>query len=195
MSERIKSRFRRQIGQRRYKKMYIISTEGTRTEPAYFQLFNNNKSVICVKCLKGNDKSSPISVLKRMKKYLQEEGLKSSDEAWLVMDKDQWTESQLIELYHWSEEKKNYGLAVSNPNFEFWLLLHFEGGSQITANQCLKRLRRYMPEFDKNLDIRTITSKMIMQAIKRAKELDNPPCEDWPRSSTSTVYRLVEKLV
>lgn len=195
MSKNTKQRFKRQIGQRRYKKMFILSTEGTRTEPSYFRIFNNNKSIVCVKCLKRNDNSSPKSVLKRMKKYLSEEAIRSNDEAWLVIDRDQWTGSQLDELFKWSEEKDNYGFAVSNPNFEFWLLLHFEAGTQVSSNQCLNRLRQYIPGFDKQLDIRIISVEMVQQAIKRAKELDNPPCEDWPRSSTSTVYKLVEKLI
>lgn len=178
MSKSTKQRFKRQIGQRRYKKMFILSTEGTRTEPSYFQMFNNNKSIFCVKCLRRNDNSSPKSVLKRMKKYLSEEAIKSNDEVWLVIDRDQSTESQLDELYKWSEEKDNYGFAVSNPNFEFWLLLHFESGTQVTSTQCINRLRQHIPGFDKLLDIRIISTEMVRQAIKRAKELDSPPCED-----------------
>jgi hypothetical protein len=43
------------------------------------------------------------NVLARMESYLKEEGLKASDEAWLVVDKDQWTEEQLSLLYQWSQ--------------------------------------------------------------------------------------------
>lgn len=61
-----------------------------------------------------------------MSDHLESEGLKSSDEAWLVVDKDQWTEEQLRQLHQWSLQQANYGFALSNPKFEYWLLLHFE---------------------------------------------------------------------
>ena len=69
------------------------------------------------------------------------EGLKKSDEAWLVVDKDQWTDEQLSQLHQWSLKAKNYGFALSNPKFEFWLLLHFEDGSGVSSSQiCSQKL-------------------------------------------------------
>jgi len=76
----------------------VIAVEGIKTEPQYFAIFNNQKSVIWVNCLKGNHDSSPPQILKRMENYLKREALKSSDEAWLVVDKDQWTNDQLEQL-------------------------------------------------------------------------------------------------
>ncbi len=73
----------------------MIATEGKRTEPEYFQMLNTlctdkDERTVQVKCLKGHG-NSPRQVLSRMKKHLRREGLKSSDEAWLVVDKDQWS--------------------------------------------------------------------------------------------------------
>ena len=187
---------KRPLGERRYKKLFIIATEGVKTEPRYFVLFNNRQSVIKVQCLRGKSESSPPQVLRRMAEYLRRESLKESDEAWLVVDKDQWTDEQLHQLHAWAQSSENYGLALSNPKFEYWLLLHFEDGAGVSSSHaCSERLKRYLPNYDKDIGPGKITRGMIANAIQRAKQRDNPPCMDWPRSIGSTVYRLLERIL
>lgn len=132
-----------------------------------------------------------------MKKYIRNKGLKNSDEAWLVVDKDQWTNQQLEKLYQWSQSAGNYSMAVSsNPKFELWMLLHFEDGNAVTNSQnCTERLKQYLPNYDKgHVEINKLQLG-IQEAIRRAKQKDHPPCVDWPRRTGSTVYKLVEKLL
>jgi hypothetical protein len=190
-------RFERPLGERRYRKLFVIAVEGAKTEPQYFSIFNNQQSVVKVNCLKGTHHSSPPEVLRRIEEYLRRESLKKSDEAWLVVDKDQWTDEQLAQLLNWSLKHENYGFALSNPKFEYWLLLHFEDGNGIaTSRNCSERLMRLLPGYDKEIDPRKITSEMITDAIRRAKQRDNPPCVDWPRNiGGTTVYRLVENIL
>jgi hypothetical protein len=131
-----------------------------------------------------------------MEDYLKKQSLKKSDEAWLVVDKDSWTEKQLLLLNHWALSQENYRLALSNPKFEFWLLLHFEDGDGVTnSRNCSEHLKRHMPDYDKGIDISKITHHRIISAIKRATKRDNPPCVDWPRNTGTTVYRLVENII
>ena len=189
--------FRRPLGERRYRKLFIVATEGVKTEPQYFAILNDRYSVIYVDCLRSKHRSSPPHVLKRMKDRLKKESLKNSDEAWLVVDKDQWQDEQLAQLHTWSQGADNYGFALSNPKFEYWLLLHFENGTNIgSSRECYDRLKNHLPDYDKSLDDRKITSDMIEDAIRRAKVRDNPPCEDWPRTfGSTTVYKLVENIL
>ena len=188
-------KFTRSSGQRSYRKMFVLATEGEITEKQYFALFNNEESSMCVKCLNGKHDSSPPQVLKRMGKYLKRKGLKKTDEAWLVVDKDQWTNEQLTQLNDWTKKQANYGMVLSNPKFEYWLLLHFEEGNKITSSNCDKRLRKYLPDYGKSIDVKKISTDMINNAIYRAKKRDNPPCTDWPKTTGSTVYRLVENIL
>ena len=44
---------------------------------------------------------------------------------WLVVDKDKWTDKQLNDVKE-KCNKNHFSLTVSNPCFEYWLLLHFE---------------------------------------------------------------------
>ncbi len=186
-------KYQRRIGKRRYKRMFVLSTEGTVTEPGYFKMFNNDTTVLHVKVIK-NKGSGPITVLREMKRFFREASLRDDDEAWLVIDKDNWTESQLTTMFNWSISDSRYGLAVSNPRFEYWLLLHFEEGNKISSpNNCSDRLKRYLPNYDKVIQ----PDKMIpgiSEAIRRAEIKDTPPCIDWPRNTGTTVYRLIKSL-
>jgi hypothetical protein len=131
-----------------------------------------------------------------MEKQLKKERLRKGDEAWLVVDKDEWTDEQLAELFAWSETKKEFGFALSNPQFEYWLLLHFEDGSGIASGrQCSQKLARHLPGYDKGFDPRKISIGRIQAAIDRAEQRDRPPCEDWPRHTGTTVYRLVQRIL
>jgi hypothetical protein len=51
--------FQRPTGQRRYRKVFVIAVEGTKTEPQYFSLFNSPGSFVWINCLKGHKGSSP----------------------------------------------------------------------------------------------------------------------------------------
>ncbi|MFH1138539.1 MAG: RloB family protein [Pseudomonadota bacterium] len=188
--------FTRPPGERRIRKLFVIAAEGAVTEPGYFDLFNNQRAVIQVNCLKNRDKSSPLQVLTRMKRYLKEEDLKHPDEAWLVVDKDRWTDEQLTQLLDWSKKAENYGFALSNPKFEYWLLLHFEDGAGVASSrECSNRLKKHLPGYDKRFEAGKISIEMVEEAIRRARGRGNPSGATWPTTFGSTVYRLVESIL
>ena len=189
--------FQRPLGERRYKKLFVVSVEGSKTEPQYFAIFNQPQSIVLVKCLKKpSTESSPIQVLKKMQGYLRKESLRKTDEAWIVVDKDDWTEDQLRKLLQWAEKSENHGFALSNPNFEYWLLLHFEDGKGIANSQeCLARLKRYLPNYKKEIDGKQITLELIAKAISRAKQRDATRANDLPYMWSTTVYKLIERIM
>lgn len=196
MSKKLRT-FQRPLGERRYKKLFVVSVEGSKTEPQYFAMFNQPQSIILVKCLKRPPtKSSPVQVLKKMQEYLRKESLRKTDEAWIVVDKDNWTEDQLKGLLEWSQKSENHGFALSNPNFEYWLLLHFEEGKAIASSQeCMARLKRYLPNYDKDIDSTKITLELIGKAILRAKQRDLNPSNPLAQMWSSTVYKLIERII
>lgn len=195
MSKR-RRQFRRRLGQRRYRRLFILAVEGEKTEPQYFEIFNDQQFQIQVECLFKRHRSSPDKVLRRIKDRLKNVSLKKTDEAWVVVDKDQWTDEQLAQIHDWSQEKENFGFALSNPNFEYWILLHFEDGNGISRSRdCSDRLRKYLKDYDGGIDPRKITKDMITAAIQRARQRDHPPCTDWPKGIGTTVYKLVEKFI
>ena len=190
-------KYKRRTGTKRYRDLFVIATEGKVTERIYFEHLNKLSDIsIMVKHLKSDSASAPAKVLKRMRNHLKAEHLKKGDEAWLVVDKDDWRDDQLNALSRWAESDKRYGLAVSNPKFEYWLLLHFDEGNGVsTSRQCSERLRKELPNYDKSFDKNCITKTNIKEAVGRAERRDTPPIEDWPRQTGTTVYRLVKKIL
>ena len=189
-----RKKFKRPLGKRRYKKMFVLAVEGRKTEPQYFAIVEKQNQATLVRCLTKRNQGSPQHILTNMKKYLSKRKPRSPYEAWLVVDKDQWTNEQLSPLYQWSKKADNYGFALSNPAFEFWLLLHFEDGNGVNSKNCLAKLKKYLPNYDKNIDENKISDK-ICDAINRAKKKDTPPCNDWPRKTGTTVYKLVQNIL
>ena len=186
--------FRRPQANRPYNKRFIISAEGDQTEPQYFAMLNK-MSKSTVKCLNNLHGTSPIQILKVMKTDLKKRQLRKGDEAWIVVDRDIWESEDLNALVEWAKENGNFHLALSNPKFEYWLLLHFEEGNRIRSpKNCEDRLKRHLPTYNKGIQVSKIKPN-IQDAIDRAKAKDTPRCETWPKQAGTTVYRLVEKIL
>lgn len=86
-------KFQRPLGERRYKKLFLIAAEGIKTEPIYFALFADDTSIVWVRCLKGKHDSSPPQVLRRMTDHLERERLKR----W-IPDYDKGVDTRKISL-------------------------------------------------------------------------------------------------
>ena len=103
---------------------------------------------------------------------------------------------QIKQMYDWAQQKENYGFALSNPKFEYWLLLHFDDGDAITSSRtCSDRLRRHLPDYDKGVAANKITREMVEAAIRRASQRDNNNDSGWPVTTGTTVYRLVRHIL
>lgn len=78
----------------------------------------------------------------------------------------------------------------------YWLLLHFEDPRPIkNSRECLQLLKKYLINYEKNIDPHKIKELQVKRAIKRAKQRDNPPTNNWPLKHGSTLYKLVEKIL
>lgn len=187
----------RQTGFREQIPLILIATEGEKTEPQYFEIFKSTKNNLHIEIIGSKGKSSPDRVLKKLKTEIKKHEIGKRDKAWLVIDVDEWPKQKLDAVHEWSLSKSNYGLAVSNPKFEFWLLLHFDECNDIKhKDECIRRLLHHLPSFEKgDIDRDKFTSERIEDAIHRAKKKDTPACKKWPEDFGTTVYRLVEILV
>jgi hypothetical protein len=96
-----------------------------------------------------------------------------------------------------TQKHHNYGFALSNPKFEYWLLLHFEDGKKVRSSRaCIERLKRHVPNYDKGIEPHKYSEEAIKKAIARAEARDTPRCNDWPRKmGCTTVYRLVQGIL
>ena len=190
-------RFIRQNGSRPYRRIILIASEGRVTEPIYFQAVQSLVENVDIRCVPASRQSSPFHILKRMKNALDElTTFSRKDSAWIVADKDLWTNEQLCLLYEWAGEAPNRGVAISNPAFECWLLMHFEEKNCDSHAKYTERLRRHIPDYDKKFAPSLITKEAVLVACQRAKSRDNPPCINYPEfPGRSTVYRLIEDIL
>ena len=209
--------FGRKIEKRNLKTKIVISTEGRNTEPSYFKMLGKFRPDITVEIINRDSKSAPVHVLGDMKEWLIRNGINSNTElsefgieAWLVTDKNSWTDNQLQALQDWSDESKYKFFVLSNPNFEFWLLLHFYPSSDTDIveefkeknftgkkfTECLKTHLRGYNRKKKYINSRYFDKSRIQLAIVHARELDSPKSRTWPRNKwVTTVYRLTDRIL
>lgn len=115
-------------------KFYILAYEGDVTEKKYFEdlrqssMFNDSGSIETIPLKKEhNGGNSPLDVKKLLSKAKSEYNFRATDEFWLIIDRDDWEKIHHVDfsaLYDDCEKEKNFFIALSNPCFEFWLILH-----------------------------------------------------------------------
>lgn len=193
-------KFTRSSGNRFYKRLFLVGVEGTRTECDYFSMFSSTYvHVVPVASREGN---SPRKVLAALKAEASRVPLREGDYLWVVVDRDQWPDEEIELCRKWAEDSKESpgqykGFSLSNPKFEFWLLLHFEDGARHTTSKaCVEALRVYLPEYKKSLVRSDFSEAGVSAAIQRAKVLlGNADPSDWPRETgKTTVFTLCEAI-
>ena len=122
-------------------KIIVLAFEGNDTEAIYFDEFksseNFDEALIFLHLLKrpkSDNNSAPNHVFKKLKKEAKDEyNFNDSDELWMIIDTDRWKNIPVVI----SECKKltNMFVAVSNPCFEFWLLLHIKNILEYDENE------------------------------------------------------------
>lgn len=193
---RHRRRFTRPTATRRYKKLFVLATEGEVTEPQYFALLNDLIPNIHIKTLNSRHASSPHRILNLLVEYLQKEQLLLTDEAWLVADKDSWPDQDINKLFTWSNSDDRYGVAISYPCFEVWLLLHFENAKAIaSAKDCIARLKKHWPNFNKSIPNRAFSISQVKAAVQNAKAKHDGDQHWLLVNGQTTVYQLVEKML
>jgi uncharacterized protein (DUF2344 family) len=182
------------------KKIIIISCEGSNTEPSYFEtikekLYDDISVLIKIELVpKEAGPSEPKDIICNLDEFLHTKyDYKSeyNDELWLVWDREK-VESRKKHILATLPEckKKNYNIAMSNPLFEFWLLLHVV---DITAYDntllyendwiSLSKNRRYIDKelsnilengySKKNFNKSIVTKNNINRALEQEKLFEN----------------------
>ena len=196
-------------------KLVIIATEGTNTEPAYFndmvspRYFYNPR--IHVEVLQREEMASaPEYVIRLLDEFRSQYKLKAGlDELWLVLDTDRWGDAKLSAIGTLCHQK-DYKMAVSNPCFELWLLLHHrslddyprEILDEFRKNRRTGKRTRLGVELVELLGEYSKTSLKtdnflphVQEAIEHARALDTHPEHRWPNDLGSRVYLLAEQIM
>jgi hypothetical protein len=198
-------------------KIIVLVYEGNNTEKIYFEKFkedskfDNEKIHLHSLARKKRDgKSAPKHVFNKLKREAKDEyNFDREDELWMLIDRDKWID--IPEISALCKKEGNFYLALSNPCFEFWLLLHIKDISDysdqvlndIFENKYVTSNKTYLEKLlGEILDHGYNKSKprpqrffpYITDAIERARKLDILG-EEYPTQLGSHVYKLVEKLL
>ena len=185
--------------QRRDARLFVVAVEGEKTEQQYLEALAYqgviSRSKVKIHVIPAVDgRSAPEHVLARLDAF--QVNLKPLDEKWLVLDVDRFGVKKLA-LVCREAVSKRYQLAISNPCFEWWLLLHFtDSPESATSRECEAELRRLLGSYNKvRIAADRYTRERVELAIRRAAERDQSPGSRWPDSAGTHVHRLVAKLL
>jgi len=181
-------------------RVVIISCEGTNTEPEYFEaikekLKDNISSLIEIELApKPSNASEPKDVLDNLEAFVEKYDFnKGHDSLWLVCDREKVIARKtgkrgLLEVIPLCEAK-GYSIALLNPLFEFWLLLHLVdittyNKDTLFENEKISAKKRYLDQeltnilgvYNKkkgkfNKDIVSLDN--VKRAIKQEKLFEN----------------------
>jgi hypothetical protein len=179
--------------------LVVIASEDRYAVRQYFDFFESTR--IQFRVLETPDgRSAPEHVLERINEYLENFEIGEGDTFWVVCDCDHWVEPNHIQnLTHVLREcrKKGIKVALSNPCFDLWLLLHFAdfpAENMLTCAEVADRLRTAAGGYDKtriyNLQI---DNEKVSNAVKRAGE--NQSQMRIPNQLHTSVHLIIRSLI
>lgn len=178
----------------------LIVCEGDITEPEYFQglrrAFRNQLVEIRIAAEHGVPKTL-VNVARDYKRGAEKQARRARDEniafdsVWCVFDVDDHPN-----IGDAREMARDNGiqLAISNPCFELWLLLHFRDNPGMQDRGTItKMLCKFVPGYDKHVDFETYSTGYL-NATTRAAQMDRSAelDDDAGRNPTTNVYCLTE---
>lgn len=178
----------------------LVVAEGEKTEKQYLEGFwkacrNPRVSIKVV-----DEQGVPMTLVRTAKQYKNEAEQEATsekdpnlafDSVWCVFDIDVHPDVGSAK-----EMARDNGidLAISNPCFELWLLLHFRDNPGMQQHSKVPHmLAEHVPGYHKHVEYNTY-SDGYPQAVNRAERMDCAAIEaDEPgRNPTTGVYKLTE---
>ena len=182
------------------KSTILIVCEGEKTEPQYLDGFrcacrNQRVSIRLV-----HKRGVPMILVKTAKRYKEEAEQAAArekddnlalDSVWCVFDIDEHPEVANVKEM---ARDNNINLAISNPCFELWLLLHFRDNPGMQHRDRIQQmLVEHVPNYHKHVEYSTY-SDGYPQAVDRANQMDRSASEanEPGRNPTTAACNLTE---
>jgi hypothetical protein len=192
---------KRKVATRKPRKTLVIFCEGERTEPEYLNTLKLQPSVrdvaaVDLRVETGQGGSVPrtlVAMATEARRRAMDEDAEI-DEFWCVFDVE-WPRNH-PGLGEAIQQARTNGikLAVSNPCFELWLILHFQDCAAWLDNTRARRIRRQLDgSGDKGLPAARYMP-LIADAARRAAELEKRHQQDgttFPHDNPSSGMHLL----
>jgi RloB-like protein len=191
---------RRRAPTREPKRRFLIVCEGEITEPFYFkELRHLLRSPLELVVLPGDTPKTLVERAAQEKNSAERDARRGKDEnlkydeTWCVFDVD---EHPFLAEAQQQARDNDINVAISNPCFELWAVLHFQDQRAHIDRRAVQGLcRLHIPRYEKRLPCADLLHRYD-DALRRAVDL-----EQWhqlrgtPGNNPSTgVHRLTEKI-
>ena len=178
-----------------------VATEGVLTEPEYLKVFSRihgDKSARVVPVRVGGD---PRAVVERAIEELEKskrDRLATRDSVWAMFDRD---------IHHRFDEARNLArgnglrLAISNPCFELWGILHYQDqNAPLERRECQRELGKLCPSYNagggKVFGDREVIEQRYPVAVERASlSVKRRDEEGEPGGNPSTTVHLLTEFI
>ena len=192
----------RQAAIRQPAALIVVATEGELTEPEYLKLFSRihgDQSIVRVKPVPvGGDPRTVVErAIKELEKLKRDE-FAENDSVWAMFDRDSHPRfNEAKNLAHGNGIR----LAISNPCFELWGILHYqEQDAPIESLECQRKLWQLHPGNNagsrKIFGDRWAIARYYQTAVERASlSLQRRKEEGQPEGNPSTTVHLLTESI
>jgi hypothetical protein len=186
----------------------LIACEGSKTEPLYFESIRNELRLQTLKIIVlHHNKTDPRGIIERLieerKKMKKSQEWSDKDSAWAVFDGDEHIEKSSATWQSAIDRAKsqNIQLAITNPCFELWYLIHFQDHyAQVNRDKVVSNLRKHISNYDKSMclypePLKAVTEKAIQRAAKIAEQIQRNELDEHSNPCCSGLPNLVSCLL
>jgi RloB-like protein len=206
-----KHQYDRRAANRPIANKLLIVCEGQKTEPQYFKGIRQHKRLrtLQVTIVDASGRTNPIGIINRAIAERQtikaDKGWEPDDSVWAVFDGD---EHRHQDLQNWNSaiakaKTQKINLAITNPCFEFWYLIHFQDAfAPMTAKEALRQLQRAdnLPNYTKTQTLfpDPLLSRIpeaIQRAAKIAQQIKRDELDPYSNPCCSRLPELIKILL
>ena len=164
---------RRKSSGRRVKKLLYLVCEGEKTEPIYFENFRTPECNFHI-ILSSSGRKNATGLVKEAIRKISAGSFDAAhgDQAWCVFDVDENDDDELKAALSLADEN-GISIALSNPCFEIWYLIHYSFcSSKISRQDLLVKLDGHISGYHKKLDVFSKLNGRLPSAVKNAQQLN-----------------------
>ena len=186
-----------------YDKVLIVC-EGEKTEPHYLIALRDHLKLSQTNIKIDPDcDSSPTSVVKYAKELIKESFKDPYDHVFCVIDRDRHADfdTAIAQIYGYRKKDTKLHAIVSNPCFEFWILLHFDYTTKLFGTSgdspCMDLIKNNLKVFIKNYEKgdKAIMPHIIKSGLEMAATNAKRANETAKRNDTGNPTTQMDELV
>ena len=202
---------------RKVKPIVLIVTEGSQTEPKYFEHFKTRQNNIDIRVVGSRSSAGEtdyVSLVRKAREYQERNQLSAvtGDSVWVIADADVnynnpkpiGEKNSKLNQARKMADNRDINLLLSSPCFEVWLLLHYQYTTKFIKDYADMKsvLQKYIPTYTKTTDVYELINDRTKTAIENAKRVEQHHLQDGCKlpfgvdvNPFTDVYKLLERLL